>query len=99
MNHSHNFDGGFLHNSIEAELCESIITTKPKSDILDEDPCTQVVPLPSEERKDTSPEGGRTVRKASWPTFTNEVIVIRPQMFYENKDCQEDNKFMKESGL
>ena len=33
------------------------------------------------------------------PTFTNEVVVIRPEQFYENEDCQKDNKFMKNSGL
>lgn len=33
------------------------------------------------------------------PVFTNEVIIIRPEMFYENKDCQEDNKFMKHTCL
>ncbi len=33
------------------------------------------------------------------PTFTNEVIVIRPEYFYENTDCQKDNKFMKNSNL
>jgi len=33
------------------------------------------------------------------PTFTNEVVVIRPEVFYENEDCQTDNKFMKSSGL
>lgn len=32
-------------------------------------------------------------------TFTNEVVVIRPEAFYENEDCQKDNKFMKNSGL
>jgi hypothetical protein len=30
------------------------------------------------------------------PVFTNEVIVIRPEVFYENEDCQKDNKFMKQ---
>jgi hypothetical protein len=38
-------------------------------------------------------------RKWSWPIFTNEVIVIRPQIFYENKDCQVDNKFMQHTEL
>ena len=38
-------------------------------------------------------------RKGSWPIFTNEVIVIRPQIFYENKDCQVDNKFMQHTEL
>lgn len=33
------------------------------------------------------------------PTFTNEVIIIRPQTFYENVEAQSDNKFMKNSGL
>jgi hypothetical protein len=33
------------------------------------------------------------------PTFTNEVVVIRPEVFYENEDCHQDNKFMKSSGL
>lgn len=33
------------------------------------------------------------------PTFTNEVIVIRPEYFYENTDCQKDNKFMKNSNM
>lgn len=38
-------------------------------------------------------------KKGQLPTFTNEVVVIRPEMFYENEDCQTDNKFMKASGL
>jgi hypothetical protein len=42
---------------------------------------------------------GESRRKASWQVFPNEVIVIRPQVFYENKDCQADNKFMRQSGL
>jgi hypothetical protein len=33
------------------------------------------------------------------PTFTNEVIVIRPETFYENEMAQKDNKFMNNSGL
>ena len=33
------------------------------------------------------------------PTFTNEVIVIRPEYFYENADCQQDNNFKKSSPL
>jgi hypothetical protein len=33
------------------------------------------------------------------PTFTNEVIVIKPETFYENEEAQKDNKFMKNSGL
>lgn len=33
------------------------------------------------------------------PTFTNEVIIIRPKQFYENVLAQADNKFMKNSGL
>ena len=32
------------------------------------------------------------------PTFTNEVVVIRPQIFYENEEAHQDNKFMKFSG-
>ena len=38
-------------------------------------------------------------KKQPLPTFTNQVIVIRPETFYENKDCQIDNKFMKESPM
>ena len=33
------------------------------------------------------------------PTFTNEVIVIKPETFYENEEAHKDNKFMKYSGL
>ena len=43
--------------------------------------------------KDSNPE------EKKLPTFTNEVVVIRPEAFYENEDCQKDNKFMKNSGL
>lgn len=32
------------------------------------------------------------------PTFTNEVVIIRPQIFYENEEAHQDNKFMKFSG-
>lgn len=38
-------------------------------------------------------------KRGQLPTFTNEVVVIRPQVFYENEDCMQDNKFMKNSGL
>ena len=31
--------------------------------------------------------------------FTNEVVIIRPKIFYENREAHQDNKFMKESGL
>jgi hypothetical protein len=41
--------------------------------------------------------GAEDERKELLPTFTNEVIVIRPEYFYENVDCQLDNKFMKSS--
>jgi hypothetical protein len=33
------------------------------------------------------------------PTFTNEVVIIRPQIFYENEEAHKDNKFMKYSGM
>ena len=38
-------------------------------------------------------------RTGALKTFTNEVIVIRPEYFYENTDCQKDNKFMKNSNI
>jgi hypothetical protein len=28
------------------------------------------------------------IEDADFPIFTNEVIVIRPEYFYENTDCQ-----------
>jgi hypothetical protein len=33
------------------------------------------------------------------PTFTNEVVVIRPEVFYENVEAQKDNKFMQHSSV
>lgn len=47
-----------------------------------------------EEKKSKSNDGASLL-----PTFTNEVIVIRPEYFYENTDCQQDNKFMKNSNM
>ena len=44
-------------------------------------------------------EDDEAYERKELPTFTNEVVVIRPEYFYENTDCQKDNKFMKESGL
>ena len=46
-----------------------------------------------EERKNNKASG------SALPTFTNEVVVIRPEYFYENTDCQQDNKFMKNSNM
>ncbi len=37
--------------------------------------------------------------KVTFPVFAHEVVVIRPEKFYENEDCSTDNKFMKKSGL
>lgn len=47
----------------------------------------------------TSATSKDSVPNKSLPTFTNEVVVIRPEQFYENEACQQDNKFMKNSGL
>jgi len=33
------------------------------------------------------------------PTFTHEVVMIRPENFYLNHEATQDNKFMKESEL
>ncbi len=49
------------------------------------------------ENEENSDDSGKAKNKL--PTFTNEVIIIRPTTFYENVDCQSDNKFMKNSGL
>jgi hypothetical protein len=34
-----------------------------------------------------------------YPVFTNEVVVIRPQIFYLNETAAADNTFMKDSGM
>jgi hypothetical protein len=44
-------------------------------------------------------DNGQRNSSTQLPTFTNEVVVIRPEIFYENEDCHKDNKFMKHSGL
>lgn len=46
-----------------------------------------------------SNEGSDEESPHKYPTFTNEVIIIRPQTFYENEEAHADNKFMKFSGL
>ncbi len=38
-----------------------------------------------------------TQKEIDYPTFTNTVVVIRPDSFYENKDCMTDNKFSNTS--
>jgi hypothetical protein len=42
-----------------------------------------------EEKKEQQHErgGGTSPASSALPTFTNEVIVIRPEVFYENTDC------------
>ena len=53
----------------------------------------------SNRSKDSTDAKRVKVSTTQLPTFTNEVVVIRPEIFYENEDCQKDNKFMKNSGL
>ncbi|CDW88545.1 amidinotransferase [Stylonychia lemnae] len=52
-----------------------------------------------DETRSTKSKDSTETDKKQLPTFTNEVVVIRPEVFYENEDCQTDNKFMKSSGL
>ena len=52
-----------------------------------------------DETRSTGSKASGDGDKKMLPTFTNEVVVIRPEVFYENEDCQTDNKFMKSSGL
>lgn len=33
------------------------------------------------------------------PTFTNQVVIIKPKNFFLNQEANLDNKFMKNSGL
>ena len=61
---------------------------------------TQLNTRESEGASDTaslSSASSQEEAKHPLPTFTNEVIIIRPEFFSENVDCQQDNKFMKTS--
>ena len=39
------------------------------------------------DRSKNSNESNKNQSSKSLPTFTNEVVVIRPEVFYENEDC------------
>jgi hypothetical protein len=40
-----------------------------------------------DETRSTGSKGSADGDRKLLPTFTNEVVVIRPESFYENEDC------------
>lgn len=41
----------------------------------------------SDRSKNSNESNGKPQSSSRLPTFTNEVVVIRPEVFYENEDC------------
>lgn len=98
------------HPKITTELLDDQTTRLPlisqtggETDLLKKASSTSVQSTESLENKSSSggsdDDRSTTPSNKDLPTFTNEVIVIRPEYFYENTDCQQDNKFMKQSPM
>jgi hypothetical protein len=51
------------------------------------------------DQKSRSPAFQKTEEEPRLPTFTNEVLAIRPKPFYRNEETQNDNLFMHTSEL
>lgn len=71
------------NQTIVAHLEEEINLLLAKTDLHD----TSVDSMQSLEDTRSAYSKDSDEKKGSLPTFTNEVVVIRPELFYENEDC------------